>query len=245
MSNQTASLGRNRSGIATSPNDSRQMMEGAAEFMSMELEADKQEISQVRQAYAQEGDPIGSVPPPREPKGIAKVLVKGITGSHPTQFLDKLGERCAFERTGARLYEALISKFHAYGGFEGGPELNQLEKIMTDEYNHFRMLSDVIVKLGADPTAITPSANVGATISKGITEIMVDPRTTFVQCLEAILIAELADNECWESLLELARENTKDGVVASFERVRVDEDEHLSSIRTWVAAAQNREIPAE
>jgi hypothetical protein len=41
-------------------------------------------------------------------KGVAKL--KGIS---PNMFLDKLGERIAFERTGTRLYDELISKYRA------------------------------------------------------------------------------------------------------------------------------------
>ena len=35
--------------------------------------------------------------------------------------MDKIGERLAFERTGTRLYEALVSKHEAFGSFPGGP----------------------------------------------------------------------------------------------------------------------------
>src|SRR5512138_3471321 len=237
MSSQQAPLGHNRTGVATSPDASQRMVEGTAEFMPLELPADEQQISLVRRSYARSADPIGSVPPPVEAQGIAHAIVQGLKGNHPTQFLDKLGERLAFERTGVRLYQALISKFVAHDAFAGGPELGQLEKMMMDEHEHFRMLSKVIQDLGGDPTVITPAADLAATLAKGIVEVLLDPRTTFVQCLDAIQVAELSDNECWETLVELARQNTKDGVLASFERARAEEDVHLSSVRSWIAAA--------
>jgi hypothetical protein len=36
--------------------------------------------------------------------------------------------------------------------------------------------------------------------------VIVDPRTTLLQSLEAVLIAELFDNACWETLVELAQQ---------------------------------------
>ncbi len=76
--------------------------------------------------------------------------------------------------------------------------------------------------------------------------MLVDARTNFAQCLEAIEVAELADNEGWDVLIELAREATKDGVISSFERAREDEARHLALLRTWIAAAQAREpVPEE
>ena len=57
---------------------------------------------------------------------------------------------------------------------------------------------------GGDPTQLTPSAHVQLTASHGVGQVLVDPRTTLMQSLEAIMMAELADNECWETLTGLA-----------------------------------------
>jgi hypothetical protein len=237
-------LGHNRTGVGTSPNATREMVEGTSLFMPLELSADETEIARVREAYVKDAEPLGTIPPPPNAAGIAKVALEAIKGGRPTQFLDKLGERLAFERTGVRLWEAVISKYQALGGFSGGPDLGALEKIMMDEHQHFRLLTEVITNLGADPTVVTPSADLQATLAKGINEVLVDPRTTVVQCLEAIEVAELADNECWDTLIELARQNTKDGVLTSFVRAREEEARHLANLRSWLAAAQAREPAA-
>jgi hypothetical protein len=78
-------------------------------------------------------------------------------------------------------------------------------------------------------------------MTKGILEVMVEPRTSFVQCLEALLVVELADNECWESLIELARQSGEESVVEAFEQALVEEADPLEDVRAWLAAAQNRE----
>lgn len=173
---------------------------------------------------------------------MVSTAVKAVKGAQPTQFIDKLGERLGFERTGVRLYEALISKYHTYGGFRGGPSLAQLEENMLEEHSHFSLLNEVLTRLGADPTVMTPSADLHATMTKGILEVMVEPRTSFVQCLEALLVVELADNECWESLIEMARQAGEESVVEAFEAALAEEADHLEDVRAWLAAAQSREV---
>ena len=98
-----------------------------------------------------------------------------------------------------------MSKHDAFGSFSGGPSRDDLEQIRQEEYGHFMLLQSTIEQLGGDPTAVTPSADLHATVAHGITQVIVDPRTTLLQSLEAILIAELADNACWEALMELAQ----------------------------------------
>ena len=149
---------------------------------------------------------MGSVSLPAGVKGKVQTAVKAVMGEQPTLFMDKLGERLAFERSGTRLYEALISKYDAFGSFAGGPNKADLEHICEEEYRHFMMLQAAIEQRGGDPTAVTPAANLSATASQGIPQVIVDPRTTLLQSLEAVLIAELFDNVCWETLVELAQQ---------------------------------------
>jgi ferritin-like metal-binding protein YciE len=241
MSSQTASLGANRTGIATSKDAAQRMIEGTAEFPPDTI-GDERSISDIRELFAKEAEPLGSVPPPPSLQGMVSTAVKAVKGARPTQFIDKLGERLGFERTGVRLYEALISKFNTHGGFTGGPSLAKLEENMLEEHSHFTLLTEVLTRVGADPTVMTPSADLHATMTKGILEVMVDPRTSFVQCLEALLVVELADNECWEALIEMARQSGEDTVVEAFEAALAEEADHLEDVRAWLAAAQNREV---
>jgi hypothetical protein len=238
MPNQP-SMGFNRTGIATAPRLSAEMLAGMQEFPP-NVAGDEAAIAKVRQRYAQEGEQIGSVPPPASITGMASAAVEGVRGSHPVQFVDKLAERLGFERMGTRLYQALLSKYDAFGGFEGGPTRAELERMLLDEYAHFRLLVQVATDVGADPTVVTPSADLAATMSQGILAVLVDPRTTFVQSLEAILQAELIDNDCWETLVELAATRKDEHLVASFSSALTDEARHLRRVRGWLAAAQGR-----
>jgi rubrerythrin len=231
-----AEIGLNRTGIATSPALTEEMIEGTKEFLPSSP-GDGDEIALVREAYARTADALGSVAPPTTMKGAVTTAIRGIRGAQPTQFIDKLGERLAFERTGTRLYEALLAKFEATGSFAGGPTREELESILLEEHEHFRLLADSMAKLGGDPTVVTPSADLHATMSKGILEVVVDPRTSFAQCLEAALLAELADNDAWENLVELAKQNGEETLAELFASAAEEEGEHLENVRSWIAAA--------
>ena len=236
---QNATLGTNLTGTGAAPQRSQEMLAGMEEFPPTS-QGSAQDTAQVRIAYAQLAEPLGSVPLPATFKGKVQTAVKTVMGEGPTLFLDKLGERLAFERTGTRLYEALVSKYDAYGSFAGGPSREDLEHVQKEEYRHFMMLQSAIEQLGGDPTAVTPSANLHATAAHGINMVIVDPRTTLLQSLEAILIAELADNACWEALIELAQGAGEDELAKQFEQARVTEREHLQKVRAWLAAGQGR-----
>ena len=243
MSNQVE-LGFNRTGIATSPRLSARMVEGMQEFPP-NVPGDEVAIADERQRYAQQGEQVGSVPPPATVSGMASAAVQGIRGEHPVAFIDKLGERLAFERMGTRLYQALLSKYDVFGGFEGGPTRVELERILLDEYAHFKLLVRAAAEVGADPTVVTPSADLAATMSQGVLAVLVDPRATFVQSLEGILLAELVDNDCWETLVELAQLRGDEKLANDFSSALADEVRHLRLVRSWLAAAQGRtNLPA-
>ena len=161
-------------------------------------------------------------------------MLKALQGEKASVFVDKLGERLAFERTGARLYEIVLIKAEAYPSWPGGPSREELLEIQRDELSHFGLLQSCIEKLGADPTAMTPSADIAANLSKGIPQVLADPRTDLRQCLEGLLVAELADNACWESLIELAQEAGQDEMVRAFEAALQREELHLGRVKGWL-----------
>jgi rubrerythrin len=231
--NRQVELGPNKTGIATATELAAQMVQGTTEFLPSSP-GDDQEIARVRGEYSERVEPLGSIPPPAMEAGTAQLVGEQALMS---AFMDKLGARLAFERTGVRLYSALLSKFDTYGSFGGGPERSEIEHIRDEELEHFHTLSASIESLGGDPTAVTPGADVQATLSKGIMEVLVDPRTTLVQGLEAVLLAELADNDCWTTLSTLAEQLGQDDLAVDFEEAETHEREHLELVRSWLAAA--------
>jgi len=54
------------------------------------------------------------------------------------------------------------------------------------------------------------------------------------------LAVELADNDCWDALLQLAKNAGEDTAAEEFAVALVQEQEQLAKARGWLAAAQGR-----
>lgn len=223
-------VGRNRTGISVWPKDSPDVIQ-AAERACTERTPDARALAGIREAYGSKAEPIGTVPLAEKP-GAAPVLI------------DKLSQRLAFERTGTRLYEALVTKRDTSRGWEGGPTREDLERIRADELAHFDLLRGAMEEIGADPTAETPAADVIGVASMGIVQVVTDPRTTLAQSLEAILTAELTDNDGWQMLIDLSRALGHESLATRFAAALAREAEHLAEVRRWLAAAAIAETKA-
>jgi hypothetical protein len=229
-------LGTNRTGIAASPVDAKKTVEGAARAVPA-AGTDPAAFRKVHEELAEQAPPVGTMPPPATLKGAAKMAVQAIKGDRGTVFLDKLAERLAFERGGVRLYDALIVKFGAAEPHDTGVSLEDLEEIRDDELRHMGVVMRAIQKLGGDPTVMTPCADVIGVASTGLVQVLTDPRTTFTQGLDAILVAELADNDGWDLLVGLAEGLGLTDLVTEL-RVALDEEaDHLRKVRAWIQRA--------
>lgn len=234
----------NRTGIEASPIDKKQVIEGGT-FMPPTTALDGSGLVAVLADYMKNGERIGSVPPPTSLKGAAKAVTAAMKGETPTLLLDKLGERIGFERTGSRLYETLIAKFDVLGGFDGGPTRPELVEIYDEERAHFALVCEAMRKLGGDPTALTPSADLHAVASSGIGKVLGDPRTTVGECLEAILVAEMTDESGWESLIQIAGPSLDEPTLKAFRDAQLREAEHVQKVRRWKAASLEQRITSK
>lgn len=231
MENKTAT-GTNRTGIDMSPVDIKEML-ALTSVTPPSSPGDQQAIAEMRGRYIAEGDAVGSVPMPGTFKGVASTLMQTVTGKSPAAFIDKLGCRLAFERAGVRLYDALIAKVSSAPMDGTKIPLDTLWKFRNEELQHFRMVEEAIRSIGADPTAQTPSADVDGVASLGLAQVLTDPRTSVSHCLEAILIAELADNDAWQMLIQLTRKMGMDDMAQDFLGALQEEEIHLVHIRQW------------
>ncbi len=222
----------NRTGVMASPTDASAQAVAALEI-EVEL-PDGESFLEVRAEYEADARPVGTVPPPSKlPEMEGNRLGEGI--SVPA-LIDRVGERLAFERSGVRLYQGLIGKLATRGGFDGGPNQEQLEHFMEEELEHFQMLSTAIAMLGGDPTAMTPSADVGSVATSGLVQVISDPRSTLPEALHAILIAELADNDGWDLLIQMTRAAGNQALSDAFAKAKSQEDDHLDQVRDWLSA---------
>jgi bacterioferritin (cytochrome b1) len=227
-------LGTNRTGASMSPIDTPRMLDAAKEIPVMPEGAG--EAMTMRRAYAAASpEPIGSMPPPITPKGMGETAMQLMKGHKPTVLLDKMGERLAFERTGTRLYDALLVKATDGAVPDLGPTVADLEELRNEELRHFELVQRHLVRLGADPTVQTPCADLAGVQALGVLQILTDPRTTLSQCLNAILTTELADTAGWELLVQLAHESGEEAMADEFETAHVAEQEHDAKVKTWLS----------
>jgi rubrerythrin len=230
--------GSNRTGIKTSPVESKKTIEGAEAGTPAEMTStDPFELHSMRAKYSTSAPAIGSMPPPGTLRQSARAVVKSLTGKHMNVFVDQLGARLAFERTGTRIYEALLVKLEAASVHDGGPTRDDLEHIRDEELAHAAMLIECFEEIGADATAVTPAADVQAVASCGIVQIVADPRTTLTQALEAVLTAELTDVESWQLLADMAGKLGHEDMASRFNRAFREEQEHLIKVRDWVTSS--------
>jgi rubrerythrin len=225
----------NRTGIMTNPELSAELIQGAKETIPSS-EGNGEQIAASRAEYLSEALPIGSPPLPM------RMGEEGAQESEQLEglpvLLDKLGERLAFERQGTRLYEAFLHKCESMEiEDDGGPTVQELQHICEEELQHFKLLQKAITKLGGDATVMTPSADVAAVLSHGVVQVVTDPRTTIAHTLQAMLNAELADNDGWQMLEELAAELGQTDLEEQCRKALEEEQEHLEKVRGWLAAA--------
>jgi bacterioferritin (cytochrome b1) len=234
---------KNRTGAALAPKLTAEMEQAAKEGRSPP--GDERSLAALRaECHAQAG-PIGSVPPPVRPKGMVSAAGHALRGEHVTELVDQLGARLAFERTGVRLYDTLLSKMRDAKKLAPGMSEARVRQIRDEEASHVVLVRDAIVEMGGDPTVVTPAADVQAVMSMGIPHVLQDPRTTVDQCLEAILVAELADRDSWAVLIAIARALGQDAMADRFESAFQREEEHLRTVRDWVARGARRRAGAE
>lgn len=237
--------GLNRTGMVLAPLMGREMVEGAASATPSSAGGAEQ-IVLGRAGYIREGFPVGSLPPPPiSLEGVvegAARLVGTTTGA--SLLADKLSERLAFERTGTRLYDALIGKVETLGETTPGPTLAELREIRDEELRHFHLVHAAVTSLGGDPTVMSPCADTAAVSSLGLLQVVTDPRTSVPQCLQAILTAELTDNDGWMLLINLTAAAGHDELVPEFRQALANEEKHLATVRGWLTSMLVEQVRA-
>lgn len=216
--------GDNRTGITLHPELVAEMIEGTTEF-GPTSRGTAEALAMNRARAARDAQPAATMSPARD------VPVERLP------VLDKLGARLVFERMGTRLYEAMIGKLDVYGTFRGGPSRADLEQLRDEEQRHMMLAQSLIVRLGGDPTVVTPCANLQAVISRGLGDLVTDPRTNVIDGLDAMIVAELTDHESWELLARAIAPLGDRQAESQIREAEGTESEHLRKLRAWIAAA--------
>ena len=131
-----------------------------------------------------------------------------------------MGSKPTFEQIACRLYDAFLLKCE-----ESDLELllERLLEIRSEESEHMNLIKRVLVELGADPNVQTPCAELTRVASSGLVQILESPRTSVLQCLDAILIAELTDSAYWDMLVELVEQEGLFDIGDTFRTALADE----------------------
>lgn len=240
---ESVSFGMNKTGIQMSPRLTSEMLEGRSEFQASSLDT-SMTSAQIKQEYIADSKPIGTVPLPGTAKGALNVGLNMIKNSHPEVLIDKLGERLAFERASIRLYEALIVKCEAT---MSDMPLDLLYQFREDEMQHFRLLWETMEKIGVDPTAQTPCADLSGIVSMGLIQILNDSRSTVTQSVQAIMIAERTDTDGWDFLTRLMEDSGLKEEAEKFREAKRTEDNHLLHISQWLEnlLVKNDRVPLQ
>lgn len=225
-------IGTNRTGLQMSPLQSKQMLERVDDTTAEPL-VDGEALAEVRNSYIMEAEPLGTVPAPGTAKGMLKTGAQMLTGKRPQVLIDKLAERLAFERGGARLYDCVISKCTASENNAHGISIEALREIREEEVGHFELLTECLESLGADPTAQTPSADAVGIATMGLLQLASDPRSSIAHSLSAALTAELTDVAGWTVLISLAEETGHKDMAERFRQAEEAETRHLARVRGW------------
>lgn len=231
-------LGKNRTGIKASPLDAGDLREQTGHQLTVGSPAITAE--QLRMDYMRESEAVGSVPPPTNVRGMVGATAQALAGHRMHILLDKLAERAAFERSGVRLYDAMLLKAAGADALPGDMSIDALQEIRDDEAAHFALLAESIEKLGGDATAMTPCADVAGVQGMGLFQAINDPRATLAQSLETILAAELIDNASWELLIELAQGFGQEQMANEFGNALANERRHEARVRTWLSSELQR-----
>lgn len=229
-------VGMNRTGMDMAPLAKGDMVDYAKAEAARTPESDGS-FEAVHMAYAEEAERVGSVPIPATVKGMASTAVSHIKGTQPEVLIDKLGERLAFERAGTRLYEAMLLKCGAVDAALHPVDVPALARIRDDEEAHFHLVHGHLERLGADPTAMTPCADMAGVQGMGLMQVITDPRTTIAQALNALLTAELTDSASWDLLVELASQTGHEEMASEFTAALETERQHVEMVRGWLRRA--------
>lgn len=232
---QAQTMGHNRTGIKASPFDAHSLEQVAQDEPPPSPES--LHATALRETMTRDAERLGSVPAVATAKGIAATALQALQGHHLAFFVDKLGERLAFERSGVRAYEAVLLKVEALGSWQGGPTRELVHEQCDEELRHFHMVKQTLERIGADPTALTPSADVAAVEAYGVFKILADPRTSLSQALHALLILEDVDADGWDMLVEIASNTGQKELADQFRNALATEQAHKERIRGWLGNA--------
>jgi bacterioferritin (cytochrome b1) len=165
-----------------------------------------------------------------------------LTEYNAPMVLDLLGGRLAYERTGVKLYDAVIRKIELNPDRRYHRVLDYLRHIRDEEKEHEEWLESQIRALGGTAHEITAMAQLESEETSGVMSVVVDGHQHVPHLLHALLAAELADNAGWDLLVKLADEAGDKQAKLQFKKRLMEEAKHLAFVREAVVRAAELEV---
>ena len=158
--------------------------------------------------------------------------------------IDMLAERLQFERSGVKLYDAVIKKMQASREPAVSKMLEQMQEHRDQEKEHEEWLEECIRQLGGDDKQLTEKARLVQQESKGIEEVILKD-AEIPHLFHALLAAELVDNAGWDLLVQLADEADDNKAKREFKKRLHEEEEHLILVREAMRKFAAHEVLGE
>jgi hypothetical protein len=139
-----------------------------------------------------------------------------------------------FERVRVCLYQAFASKCDALGGLPGGPTSSELQSAISAVVADCELLDSWARSLATSERRAPRSRDLLHVARAGLLSVVVDPTTTLLEGLDALLTAELFGRARWSELVTAAQEvGDEDLVHELVAALRVRED-RMRGIRDWL-----------
>jgi rubrerythrin len=158
--------------------------------------------------------------------------------------IDMLAERLQFERSGVKLYDAVIKKMQSSREPSVTKMLDQMQEHRDQEKEHEEWLEECIRQLGGDDKQMTEKARLIQQESKGIEEVIMKD-AEIPHLFHALLAAELVDNAGWDLLVQLADEADDNKAKRDFKKRLHEEEEHLILVRETMKKFAAHEVLGE
>ncbi len=146
--------------------------------------------------------------------------------TNPEKVIDLLAERLAYERSGVKLYDAILKKVKASRHTQLKKLAKELKEHRDHEVEHAEWCEEQIRALGGDPDEKTEKALLVEIEAQGIEEIIFGD-APLSQMFHALNMAELGDNAGWAQLVGIAEQCGDEEARAEFQERLDHEEEHL------------------
>ncbi len=171
--------------------------------------------------------------------------MRKLAENNPTELINVLNERLCFERSGVRLYDAILAKIRLPENQRFATMLDQLLEHREQEKEHEEWLEQQIRSLGGDAHGETELSRLVEAESAGIERIVLNGDPEIPHLLHALLAAELVDNEGWVLLVNLAKKAGDRDAKREFSKRLAEEETHLKLLERAMTQLQREKVLGE